>query len=244
MPASCFFIAHRGASKYAPENTMASFKLAKVLGATWIECDVTLSKDDRPVIIHDDTLDRTTNGHGQVSDKTLAEMESLDAGSWFDKKYQYERIPTLETLLEFVSQSGLFLNLEIKEVAIDKVERLVDKVLGLLSQYDLQKNILISSFQMDVIVYLDSLKFNYPKALLVNKLSDTLLSQALLYHCEQINLSNRHVNSYWVERCHAQGLKIGVYTVNESKRYQDLQDLGVDAIFSDDLAIQSKLFLL
>ena len=97
-------IAHRGASGYAPENTLAAFDKAVEMQADYIEIDVQLSKDDLPVVIHDDTLDRTTNGTGNISAYTLQELKSLDAGSWFDKKYAGEKIPSLNEVLEMYGE--------------------------------------------------------------------------------------------------------------------------------------------
>jgi glycerophosphoryl diester phosphodiesterase len=89
-------IAHRGASGHAPENTLASFRRAVSLGATFIETDLQLTRDTRFVAIHDDTVDRTTNGKGRVHDLTLTELRRLDAGSWFGSEFTGERVPTLE----------------------------------------------------------------------------------------------------------------------------------------------------
>ena len=94
-------IAHRGASGHAPENTLAAFKRAIALGATFIETDLQLSRDSRFVAIHDDAVSRTTNGQGKVHDLSLADLRRLDAGSWFGSEFTGERIPTLEEILEF-----------------------------------------------------------------------------------------------------------------------------------------------
>src|SRR6202030_1288319 len=94
-------IAHRGASGHAPENTLAAFKRALTLGATFIETDLQLSRDSRFVAIHDDTVNRTTNGQGKVHDLSLADLRRLDAGSWFGSEFTGERIPTLPEILEF-----------------------------------------------------------------------------------------------------------------------------------------------
>src|SRR5277367_2784856 len=107
-------IAHRGASGHAPENTLAAFKRAIALGATFIETDLQLSRDTRFVAIHDDTVNRTTNGHGKVHDLTLAELRRLDAGSWFGSEFTGERVPTLEEILEFAKKHDVVFYLELK----------------------------------------------------------------------------------------------------------------------------------
>ena len=105
-------IAHRGASSYAPENTRAAFDMAINMGVKHIELDVHSSKDGRLVVIHDDTLDRTTNGSGKVTDYTLKELKTLDAGSWFDHKYSGEKLSTLEEILDEY-KSEAYLHVEI-----------------------------------------------------------------------------------------------------------------------------------
>src|ERR1700676_1225911 len=107
-------IAHRGASGNAPENTLAAFKKAVALGATFIETDLQLSRDARFVAIHDATVNRTTNGQGTVHDMTLADLRRLDAGSWFGSEYAGERIPTLEEILEFSKKHDVVFYLEMK----------------------------------------------------------------------------------------------------------------------------------
>ncbi|MBI4558866.1 MAG: hypothetical protein HY706_14885 [Candidatus Hydrogenedentes bacterium] len=112
-------IAHRGASAYVPENTLAAFRLAKEMGADWIELDCHLTRDGHVIIIHDATLERTTNGEAKVSDFTLAELQKLDAGSWKDAKYCDERLPTFDQALEFAREARIGVYVEIKSEADD-----------------------------------------------------------------------------------------------------------------------------
>src|SRR5215831_7802802 len=107
-------IAHRGASGHAPENTMAAFRKAVALGATFIETDLQLSRDARFVAIHDDTVNRTTNGHGRVQELSLTDLRKLDAGSWFGSEFTGERIPTLEEILEYSKKHDVVFYLEMK----------------------------------------------------------------------------------------------------------------------------------
>src|SRR5208282_5830658 len=107
-------IAHRGASGHAPENTLAAFRKAVALGVHFIETDLQLTRDTRLVAIHDDTVDRTTNGHGAVHDLTREELRKLDAGSWFGSEFTGERIPTLEEILEFAKKHDVVFYLELK----------------------------------------------------------------------------------------------------------------------------------
>jgi glycerophosphoryl diester phosphodiesterase len=112
-------IAHRGASAYAPENTLASFALAKELDADWFELDCTLTQDGQILVIHDDKVDRTTNGKGAVADLTLAELKKLDAGSWQDPKFAGEPLPTLGEALDLARQKRIGVYIEIKNCAED-----------------------------------------------------------------------------------------------------------------------------
>src|SRR5215471_12590471 len=99
-------VGHRGAMGYCPENTLASFERGLELGADWIELDVHLSRDGQLIVIHDETLDRTTSGHGLVRDHTLAELKRLDAGAWFGAEYAGQRIPTLDEVLDWAHRRG------------------------------------------------------------------------------------------------------------------------------------------
>src|SRR5712692_10539889 len=107
-------VAHRGASGHAPENTLAAFRKAVALGATFIETDLQLSRDAHFVAIHDEAVNRTTNGQGAVHGMTLTELRRLDAGSWFGSDFAGERIPTLEEILEFSKKNDVVFYLEIK----------------------------------------------------------------------------------------------------------------------------------
>src|SRR4051812_10295524 len=99
-----WIVGHRGAMGYRPENTLASYEHALQLGADWIECDCHLSRDGALIVMHDETVDRTTNGHGLVRDHTLAELKQLDAGSWFGSQYADQRVLTIEELLDWARQ--------------------------------------------------------------------------------------------------------------------------------------------
>ena len=112
-------IGHRGASAYAPENTLSSFRLAKELKADWFELDVTLTKDGQVLVIHDDKLDRTTNGKGKAGAKTLAELKQLDAGSWKDPKFAGEKLPTLAEALDLAKELKIGVYIEIKNADDD-----------------------------------------------------------------------------------------------------------------------------
>jgi glycerophosphoryl diester phosphodiesterase len=136
--------AHRGASAYAPENTIAAFELALTQQADAIELDVKLSADGHVVVIHDSTVDRTTNGRGRVKDLSLSELRSLDAGSSFSEKFHGEKIPTLDEVFETVGRR-IFINVELTNYNTPR-DHLVEMVCMLVKKHQLQKRILFSSF--------------------------------------------------------------------------------------------------
>ena len=230
-------IAHRGFSGVAPENTLAAFRKAIDVGADMFELDVLLSKDGRVVVIHDDTLERTTDGEGAVSARTLEELRALDAGSWFAPEFNRERIPTLEETLE-LAKDRILVNIEIKTEAVtDRAQGgIVDKTLELVRRLGMMDQIVISSFD--------------PRALAHARELDPGVKTASLYDAERqehlspeevmaevasngFNLSRKQVDESIVEACHRLGRPVAVYTVNEIPEMQRVLDLGADAIFTD-----------
>jgi len=113
-------IAHRGASAYAPENTLAAFALAAEMGANWFELDCTLTRDGEVIVIHDDTIDRTTGAKGSVAEMTLSELKQYDVGSWFDPKFAEERFPTLGEALDLAKEKRIGVYVEIKNSDDDR----------------------------------------------------------------------------------------------------------------------------
>jgi glycerophosphoryl diester phosphodiesterase len=137
-------IGHRGASLAAPENTLASFQAAREMGGDGVELDVALCADGEVVVIHDDSVDRTTNGQGLVRDFGLADMRGLDAGSWFGPEFAGERIPTLREVMEW-ARDDMLLNIELKGLSL-RSDGLEHKVIELIGEYQLQARVILSSF--------------------------------------------------------------------------------------------------
>ncbi len=156
--------AHRGASAHAPENTLSAFKLAIEYGADAIELDAKLSADGEVVVIHDQTVDRTTNGHGSVGKLKLDELKSLDAGIRFDAKFAGERIPTLIEVFETVGQQ-LFINIELTNYASPD-DGLADRVVELVKKFHLEDRILFSSFCARNLARVGSLLPEVPRGIL------------------------------------------------------------------------------
>jgi len=227
-------IAHRGASKFVPENTMVAFQKAHDLGCPYIECDVGLTQDNIPIIIHDDTLERTTNGSGFIINQPYEYIKTLDAGHWKGAEFVDLKVPTLQELLNWHSISRGWINLEIKEVPIKTVPLIVSSVLTEIQNARFKENIVISSFQFEIMMSLKEYT-DYSRAFLTIYATDFAISQALKSNCNQINVSRTWITRPFIEKAHHQGLKVGVYTVNHIDEFLKFCEWGIDVIFTDDV---------
>lgn len=223
-------IGHRGYSAKYPENTLAAFQAAMDVGADMIEFDVLLSKDSVPVIIHDDTLNRTTNGKGKVVDFTLDQLKKLDAGKG-------EAIPTLEEVM-ILAQKKIFLHIEIKSEAVsNQVKNGVEElVLALIEKYDLQKNCIISSFASVPLFRIRDLN---PKIAVAHTF-DHSLNDADKHTLEKLmpealHLPINKIKSDDMDYASVNKLPVNVYTVNSPVHMKSAQDLCVDGIFTNEV---------
>lgn len=242
-------IAHRGFSGHAPENTMAAFRAAIELGADMMELDVLLSRDGEVVVIHDETLERTTDGEGRVADFDLSELRRLDAGSWYAERFRGEHIPTLEEVLE-LANGQILLNVEIKTEAVTDEARggIEEKVLDLIRRHEMNERVLLSSFDPRALAHSRQLDPGIPTASLYNRDLHRQLSPTQVMAevgSAAFNISRRYVTRSIVDECHALSRPVAVYTVNEPKALELLMSLGVDAIFTDhpDQALEHLRFL-
>jgi len=221
-----FLWAHRGASALAPENTLAAFALAEAIGADGIELDVHLSADGVAVVLHDETVDRTSDGRGAVAALTLEQLRRLDAGSWFDADFAGEKIPTLDEVLAW-ADNRLRLNIEIKSAAAGRA------VLELLRAYP-QARALVSSFDHAL---LDELRRQDPKLplgfLCESRFWRRALQRAVAAGAESFHPAARHCSRPLVEACHRFGLKVYPWTVDAPRRLASLRRIGVDGWFSN-----------
>jgi len=223
-------IAHRGASLDAPENTIKAFESAYQQGARVIECDIALSKDNVPLIIHDDSLERTTNGNGFVRDFFWSELSGLDAG--FGCK-----IPRLDEVIAWSKCRNLKVNYEIKAVSSDCVGITIDSILSCFDDFGLA---IFSSFQLEL---LEQLRIKQPQVVLhalSMECSDDLIYKAQRIACQQINLSISSCSPYWIDKIHSMGMKVGVFTVNHSPLRDKLGEWRVDAIFTDNMQLLAQ----
>lgn len=230
-------IAHRGASAYHPENTMSAFKAAVEMGAEMIELDILLSKDGIPVVIHDETLDRTTNATANVVDYTLQELKEFDAGSWFSEKHKGEPIPTLEEVLAF-AKGKIALNIEIKTEAVTDslTGGIEEKVLELVKKYDMEKHVLFSSFDYRAITHLRKLDVDISTALLYEQRQSADLTPAELtdaYKADAFNCSVRQYSKKWADETKEHDIPVFVYTINNEHVMRKTIKRGASGIFSD-----------
>jgi glycerophosphoryl diester phosphodiesterase len=227
-------IAHRGANRFAPENTLAAFLKAKQLGFNWVEFDVMLSADHELVVIHDEELMRTTNSCGQVIDYPYSFLKELDAGSWFGSQFSAERISSLQTVLSFLYEHGLSANIEIK--ALQNCNELVAaKVLEALhtNAGHFTSPPLISSFSQEVLQIIRKNAQHYLLGFLMHEwMSDWAMICDEL-QCIAVGVNHRILTQKRVQTIKTTNRQVLAYTVNNKKRAEQLFNWGVNAIFSD-----------
>lgn len=232
-----FAIAHRGASQLAPENTISALKIAKKHGAAWVECDIQLTKDNHPVIFHDTQLNRTTNGHGALSEITFLTLQSLDAGSWFSPEFTHERIPTLQKWLQCAAHLKLKLNLEIKSTTKKKSILFVECVIDQLQKYwsAYSTSIFISSSNLLVLMKMAE----RVKSLPLGFISEKKFTEQEVIHLFNSNIISVHqpfkmLTEKYVKMLHGIGLRVLAYTVNDFSCAEKLKAMGIDGIFTDN----------
>lgn len=232
-----FVIAHRGASAYFPENTMSAFRAAVSMDVDMIELDVLLSKDKVPVVFHDEILDQKTNGSGLVSDYTLSDLQELDAGSWFSKKFKNERIPTLKKVLEY-SKNKVLVNIEIKPEAVTESENsgIVELVLNLVSKLEMESKVLISSFDYRVLERVKKSGSDVKAAILYEPgQANGRTPKQLLNHysVDVFNLSQAELTESRAQQLRNQKIPFLVYTVNDKEHMKSIINSGAKGIFTD-----------
>lgn len=230
--------AHRGASLHAPENTLSAFKLALDQGAAAVEFDVKLSSDDQIVIIHDQTVDRTTNGTGKVRSLSLSELKELDAGSHYDQRFCNERIPTLTDALQILSEDML-INIELTNYSspFDKLPYLVAKEISHASVPD---RIIISSFNPFALINFHRFSPTIPLAYLTFKGKSNSLMKKTLMKLLRINYIHPHkndVNPIFIQAERYNRRKINAYTVNDPNLMKDFIRWGINGFFTDNVPV-------
>lgn len=238
---SPIIFAHRGASVHAPENTLAAFQRALDDGAPAIEFDVKLSADGQVVVIHDHTVDRTTDGQGKVRELTLAQLKALDAGSWFDRAFRRERIPTLEEVFATFGHRVL-MNVELTNYA-SPFDPLVRKVTVLITKHSLGEQILFSSFFPHNLSTARRMLPGIPRGLLAfpgwKGDWQRLIGPFMDLQAEHPFVGD--VSARYVEAIHARQRRLFVYSVNDPAEMRRLLELGADGFFTDDPALALRV---
>ncbi len=230
-------IAHRGLKSKFPENSMIAFREALKSGAQMIEFDVMFSSDRKIIVLHDETLDRTTSGKGNANLLSLKQIKELDAGSWFHEKFKDERVPTLEEVLK-LSNDNVCFNIEIKEEAFEErnpLDSIENQVVNLVKKFNLEKKIVISSCEQKI---LERISKKYPDIIL-GLVSYEVLTQDVVKKIKDLNFFSW--NPYYeiltedqIELAHEYGIKVFSWTVNSKEEFEKLIKIGVDGVFSDD----------
>jgi glycerophosphoryl diester phosphodiesterase len=239
-----WLIAHRGLRAKYPENTLVAFQAALDAGCPMIELDVTLSRDRQVVVIHDATLDRTTNGRGAVARYTLKQLKQLDAGSWYHPEFAGQRLPELSEVLE-LARGRAFINIEIKTHAHephhppDAIEK---QVVNLVAQGSARETTLISSFDIRVLERLAAMRASPALAVISERPADDDTVR-LCRHLKAFswNPAQRVLSRQQVERMHAAGIKVFPYNVDTPSDYRRMRAMKVDGVITDDPFIEALM---
>lgn len=223
-------IAHRGASGYAPENTLAAFRKAVAMGLGFIETDLQLSRDARFVAIHDDTVNRTTNGQGSVHDLTLTELRRLDAGSWFGSSFTGERIPTLEEILEFAKRHDVVFYLELKPGGSWGGEH---ALIGALRESGEIARTVVISFDSSLVATVRRAEPTLMTGLLYDGQLQNPIERALEIGARQLCVRGDLVSPAMIAEAKRNDLQVICWTVNHPAHMRLLANAGVAGIMSD-----------
>ena len=220
---STLIVAHRGLSSLYPENTLISFKEAVRLGVDMIELDVHQTKDKKLVVIHDDILDRTTEGHGRVCELTLSEIKKYSAGKWFSTSFKKERVPTLKEVFELIKKRTKLL-IEIKQPGIEK------KLVNLIQQYDMTDNVICGSFYLKSVAKVKKLNPSIPVAFITGSLKVEQIKDLLIRNINMIDIEFHNLTLDLLRKCHSYGFVVNAWNIDEEKDMKKFLEIGVDAI--------------
>ena len=228
-------VGHRGAAASAPENTLVSIKRAFAEGARWVEFDAKLTGDGHAILMHDETLDRTTNGTGRVRDLSLDQIRQVDAGAWFDAAFAGERVPTLVAALDLLASLGMGFNLEIKPCP-GRARETARVVLATVRKHwpDQALTPIISSFQVECLATAQEEEPDLPRGFITEKLAPDWLGVVTTLGCRTVHPGSRHLTKSQLEAVKAAGYGVLVWTVNDPARARTLMGWGADGLITDD----------
>lgn len=225
--------AHRGVSGHYPENTGAAFYAASKLPIAGIELDVHLTADGELVVIHDETIDRTSNGTGYVKDYTLQQLRAFDYGSWFSEEFAGENIPTLGEVLELFVGTHHVINIELK-TDVFPYEGIESLVIKEIATHQMTERVIISSFNHESLQIVTQLAPYIEKAALFAEILTDFTTYTSLIPAKAIHVSLPAAFRKSVRRALEEGAVVRVYTVNDIEYAKTLQQIGVHAIFTDE----------
>lgn len=227
-------IGHRGAKGHAPENTVASLRKAAELGARWVEFDVKLTADNEAVVMHDDTVDRTTDGKGEVVAMTLADIRKLDAGRWFSPDYAGEPVPTLAEAMEYLTAKGIGANVEIKASTGRESETGAAVARALAARwFGGPIPILISSFSADSLAAARQAAPRIPRGFLTLNYPKDWAARMRGLECATFHVLDRRLTEARVRAIREAGYRVMAFTVNDPNRARELLSWGVESIITD-----------
>ncbi|MNN30478.1 Glycerophosphoryl diester phosphodiesterase [compost metagenome] len=212
-----YCVAHRGYSGKAPENTMSAINLAmQEPYVKWVEIDVQLSKDGIPFLIHDYTLNRTTNGRGPVKDKTWDELSQLDAGRWYSKSFIGERLVRLDDFLDKI-KGRLRANIEIKTHG-NLYPNIEEKVISAVKQHRMENEVVLTSFEPRVLAKAKEISCKIRTGLIIDDKSKDLLLRLQMLKCSFLSINYRHLNAELAEKTIRRGIEVMAWTIDDVKR--------------------------
>lgn len=230
--------AHRGASAIAPENTIAAFHAAAEAGAKWVELDVALSADDTLVVIHDDSVDRTSSGRGSLGDLTADQIGALDGGSWFDARYAGERIPTLAETIAALGELGLSANVEIKQHPHHKsLDQLVRAVQAEIVKRAPATRIMISSFDAECLRAMHKLEPELEMAMLWVEVPADWEEVLASIPAKTIHMHYKALSIGLLEHLRERGIKVRVWTCNDPVELVSFWNAGLSGVITDNPAL-------
>ncbi|MBJ8096716.1 glycerophosphodiester phosphodiesterase [Bacillus cereus group sp. N11] len=235
-------IAHRGASAYAPEHTIAAYKLGQQLKGDYIEIDLKMTKDGHLLAMHDETVNRTTNGKGLVKEHTLEEMKQLNVGSFFNEKYpnfakkEFEnaKVPTLKEIIEMFGHNA---NYYIETKSPDEYPGMEEKLLEIVKYYQISDKVIIQSFSEESLQKIHSLHANIPLVQLLSYKKAVQLNELEIEkyktYCIGLGMNYKDIDSAYVKKIKKHGLEVHPFTVDNEKDMKKLLSWGVDGMFTN-----------
>ncbi|WNJ97715.1 glycerophosphoryl diester phosphodiesterase [Vibrio ruber] len=227
-------MAHRGYSSQAPENTLAAFKKAIAFGCQWIELDVQLTADQIPVVIHDQTLERCTDGVGKIADLTFNELTQYSAGHWFDQTFSDETVPSLEATLQLAKQHHINLNIELKLYPEDDETLLCQRVAAVIDAAGIAKEqLLFSSFSVTALAAMQHIMPEIRRGLLWETMPADAFDTLTMLGAFSVHCDYRHLNQQQAAAIKQRGYALYCYTPNQPLEVEGHWQWGVDMMITD-----------